>query len=384
MRKLLLVDTNVSSFPIYEYLLNAGNEVYVVGGNPNDFLARTVKNYINMDYSNVDALIGLIDRLDIDYIVPGCNDLSYQVCAMINEVRDFCGIDTVEATETINNKEKFRKFATEYGLPVPRVYEAGQRIEPGTSVIVKPVDAFSGRGMTVVDAHTQDQLSAALEMARSYSRSNRCLIEEYVSGQLYSHSAFVAGGEIVEDVIVEEHGTANPFVVDTSRVAFEFPAELLKQIRASIIQIAKKLKLQDGLIHTQFIQNQDKLWIIEITRRCPGDLYSLLIEYSTGIKYAEMYARTFINERICSGNKAKQKNWVMRHTVSQAFESLFKSMNFNYPIHICKYIPMALPGDLIKPSPFSRLALIFVRCDSENELLNVFDDTLNRKLYEIV
>ena len=36
--KILLLDTNFSSGPIYNYLVESGNEVYVIGNNPNDFL----------------------------------------------------------------------------------------------------------------------------------------------------------------------------------------------------------------------------------------------------------------------------------------------------------------------------------------------------------
>ena len=46
---ILLLDTNFSSAPIYEYLIEEGNEVYVIGNNPNDFLAKSAKNYIQSD-----------------------------------------------------------------------------------------------------------------------------------------------------------------------------------------------------------------------------------------------------------------------------------------------------------------------------------------------
>ena len=117
MKKILLVDTNVSASPIYRYLIGTGVEVFVVGGNPNDYLARTAKNYVNLDYSNIDALAELVDRLGIDYLVPGCNDRSYLACAEVNQRRAYFGIDTIEATDVINNKERFRRFATDAGIP---------------------------------------------------------------------------------------------------------------------------------------------------------------------------------------------------------------------------------------------------------------------------
>jgi carbamoylphosphate synthase large subunit len=382
MHKVLLVDTNVSSSPIYNYLIEDGNEVFVVGGNPNDFLAKSAKNYINTDYSNVDKTRELIEKLNIEYIVPGCNDRSYQVCAELNSHGKFYGIDSVEATETINNKEKFRVFATKIGLPVPLVFpvEAVGQVWP---IIVKPVDAFSGRGITILHESERHELQSAINCSEEFSPSKTCLIEEYVEGQLYSHTAFISGSNIVADFIVEEHSTANPFVVDTSRVVYDFPIEMLGRIRDGIALMAEKLNLVDGLVHTQFIKNKEKYWLIEVTRRCPGDLYSQLIELSTGFNYAETYARPFIKQRFSFEKNILKQSWIMRHTISQPTEGIFGAIQFKLPIHIEKLVPISLAGDMIKASPFGRIALLFVKTNSESEILNLLQKTLGRCLYTV-
>lgn len=382
MQKVLLVDTNFSSAPIYNYLVQSGCEVFVVGGNPNDFLAKSAKNYMNLDYSNVDRTREIIEKMNIDYIVPGCNDRSYQVCAELNSKGNYYGIDTLETTEIINNKDKFRTFAAQIGLQVPLVI-SGEHVGEMWPVIVKPVDAYSGRGMTIVHKPEQHELQSAIDHAKEFSRSKTCIVEEYVEGQLYSHSAFITDGNIVADFIVEEHGTANPFVVDTSRVIYDFPLKMLSRIRDGIALLAKKLNLVDGLVHTQFIKDGESFWLIEVTRRCPGDLYSQLIELSTGFNYAETYARPFVKQEFSFGKNTLKQSWVMRHTISQPTEGVLGSIQFNFPILIEKMVPISLAGDMIKASPSGRIALIFLRNNSEEELSELFQKTLNRSLYTI-
>ncbi len=382
MYRVLLVDTNFSSAPIYNYLVQFGCEVFVVGGNPNDFLAKSVKTYINLDYSNVDRTREIIEKMNIDYIVPGCNDLSYQVCAELNSKGSYSGLDTMETTEIINNKHIFRAFAAQIGLPVPQVI-TGESVDEMWPLIIKPVDAYSGRGMTIVQKHEQHELQSAIDRAKEFSRSKNFIIEKYVKGQLYSHSAFINDGNIFADFIVEEYGTANPFVVDTSRVVYEFPHKMLSDIRDCIALLAKKLNLVDGLVHTQFIKNEESFWLIEITRRCPGDLYSQLIELSTGYKYAETYANPFVKKKFSLGKNILKKSWTMRHTISQPTEGVLGSIQFNFPILIEKMVPLILAGDTIKASPFGRIALIFLRSNSEEELSELFQKTLNRSLYTI-
>jgi len=382
MHKALLVDTNFSSAPIYNYLVQSGCEVFVIGGNPKDFLAKSVKNYINSDYSDLTRTRQLIEKMNIDYIVPGCNDRSYQVCAELNSKGCYYGIDTLETTEIINSKDKFRKFTTQIGLPVPQIISS-EHVGEMWPLIVKPVDAYSGHGMTIVQKHEQHALQSAINRAKEFSRSKTFIIEEYVEGQLYSHSAFITDGNIVADFIVEEHGTANPFVVDTSRVVYDFPLEMLSRIRNCIMLLAKELNLVDGLVHTQFIKNGESFWLIEITRRCPGDLYSQLIELSTGFNYAETYVRPFVKQQFSFDKNTWKKSWVMRHTISQPAEGILGSIQFKFPILIEKMVPISLAGDLIKASPFSRIALLFVRNNSEEELSALFQETLSRNLYTI-
>jgi hypothetical protein len=120
--KILLLDTSFSAKPIYDYLVSTGAEVYVLGGNPNDALAKFVDNYINLNYVNVDEVKSQIKKLGIDFLVPGGNDFSYKVCSEINQEFDFYNIDPVEVNQTINDKEKFGKFAYKIELHVPRLF----------------------------------------------------------------------------------------------------------------------------------------------------------------------------------------------------------------------------------------------------------------------
>lgn len=382
MKKILLVDTNFSSKPIYDYLIQSGNEVFVCGNNPTDFLSKSAKNYINLDYSNIDQAHSLVQSLGIDYIVPGCNDLSYKICAKLNKQGQFYGLDGPKVTEIINNKEQFRLFAAQIGLPVPRIIPQEELSNMG-SIIVKPTDAYSGRGVTIVHQSSQDKLQSAIEYAQAFSRTKTCVIEEYIEGRLYSHSAFLSEGTIIQDFIVEEHGTANPFVVDTSRVIYDFPSDIMQSIRETIIYMANQLKLVDGLIHTQFIKRGDLFWLIEVTRRSPGDLYSQLIELSTGFSYSEAYTKPFLNQTVSTVDNKLKQSYIMRHTISQSVEQIFSSIQFSIPIHIEKLLSLSLAGDLVKSSPFGRIGLLFAKARSQEDLNNLFNITLKRQLYTI-
>lgn len=382
MARVLLVDTNVSSLPIYEYLCTTGNEIYLIGNNPNDALAKYVNNYIQADYSNLETLRATIKQLNIEFIVPGCNDASYKACALVNDTASFPGIESSENSEILNNKQKFRVFSEQHGLPVPRIYNQKQVDASSYPLIVKPVDSFSGRGVTVIFRESREALDVAISKAQKQSKDGSCVIEEYVQGQLYSHSAFIAGGEIIADVIVEEHCVAYPFAVDTSRVVANASDRMLKNIREAVVKISKKLSLKDGLIHTQFISNGSSIWLIEPTRRCPGDLYSRLVDMSTNLNYAENYTRAFLGMPFNFTAFNFLKSLIIRHTFTDREGGFFITMSFPKAIKVREFVPLSLAGDKILPAPGGRAGLLFIETDTIEEQESILTKAVTRKLYD--
>ena len=416
MTRTLLVDTNRAAVPIYRALRDLGHEVWVVGGKPAETLAKLAANYVQLDYSDAPRLAAFVKEKAFDYVVPGCTDLSYRVCAEINHSR-FPGIDTPENERAINSKSEFRKVAAELGLPVPRVLSLEQAAAV-ESVIVKPVDSFSGRGMTVLRAAAPDKLNKAFEVACKASKTGNAIIEEFIAGQLFSHSAFVWDGKVAADFVVQEDCVTNPFTVDTSRVAPDFPGEILDSLRASILRLASSLKLTNGLIHTQFIVREDKYRIVEMTRRCPGDLYSLLIEFSTGYPYAASYAAPFVGKepaslvipqsrkeegrpslrcdrhggpaatRAASGDQgvpsltaAGLRERITRHTVTSRDGASLWGFRFACPVDIRLFVPLATSGDFIGPSPYGRAGIFFFRSTAGREQDILYKMLLDGKLY---
>ena len=380
MTRTLLVDTNRAAYPIYQALCGLGHEVSLVGGKATETLAKLSPSYIPLDYSDVDRLSALVDERGFDYVVPGCTDVSYIVCAAINRGR-YPGLDTPEATHRINDKEGFRRAAVELGLSVPRVLSDA---EAGSApvVIVKPTDAYSGRGVQVLREPNPSAIESALMAARAASKTGRALVEEFVSGQLHSHSAFLRGGRIVADFFVREDCTTSPFAVDVSSVTEDIPPAMQNELREQVEALATGLDLVDGLVHTQFIMRDGCFWIIEVTRRCPGDIYSLLIEFSTGYPYAASYAAPFVGRAAQSkSSSGSRREWIIPHTVTAREGTTLWGLRFHRSVDIRLWVPLATAGDILAPSPAGRAAIIFFRAASKADHESLHEALLAGMLY---
>ncbi|MFM7275959.1 MAG: acetyl-CoA carboxylase biotin carboxylase subunit family protein, partial [Gammaproteobacteria bacterium] len=281
--------------------------------------------------------------------------------------------------ETINAKDALRAFARRCGLPVPAVFDPAGEL-PAVPLIVKPSEAYSGRGIRVLQAPTEALLCEAIAEASAVSRNGKAVVEEYVEGQLYSHSAFLRAGAIYADFFVEEHCTASPFAVDTSWLVEDLPPSVQTAVRAAIEAMARELGLRDGLVHTQFIRRGERVSLIEITRRCPGDRYGDLINLSTGFPYALNYALPLLGRVVEGAPDTRVRRRVLRHTLSGQAAMSFDAWACTRPLHILRYLPLCTSGERLREGPQGRVGVIFLE-ESEERFAGLAAAAIRREIF---
>lgn len=353
-KKVLLVDSSFSAYPLYKALMEYNVEVHVVGLETSYSFLNLVDNVHRIDYSNKKLLRNLISEAGIEYVVPGCTDLSYKMCSLLN-LKSGTNIDSLKNYEILNNKLRFMDFAKSQGIPVPLTFnDISTVVFP---VIVKPVDSFSGKGVSI--AHSHNELKMSIRLAKSSSLSSSFLVEEFVSGQLFSFSCFIEADTVVKFFFVEEHCNVYPYAVDTSFFAYKIDEIFKTELIFIAEKISKLLSLKDGLLHIQFIISNESIKIIEVTRRCPGDLYSLLIKKTNSYDYAKKYVSYFIDESYTSTPKAICDNLIVRQTITSATTISFESFNFLNPEYVSSVYPLIVTGASLLESPKGRAAIVF-------------------------
>lgn len=374
MKRALLVGSSFSAAPILFLLKKRGFHVSVCGHLKTDPCHQHADASFYIDYSDREALLRLVEAERFDYVVPTCNDYSYMSCAWFAKRLGYPGFDNFEVAEILHTKNKFRYFTQQFGIPVPRAnrQEVNQPIDVSGLIyplLVKPADSFSGRGVTKV--LEVSGLGAAVDIARQNSRSGEIVLEEFVDGDLHSHSAFIYNREIIADFFVDEFCSIYPYQVDCSNHPSRLVTAVQSAVRETIAQLVKKLDLQDGLLHTQFISNGEQYWIIECMRRCPGDLYGSLIERSTGISYMEYFVRPFLGESICPIGRLVAHKPIGRHTISVQKPLSTYTFTHTIPAINVHITPLKNSGEQLNSAPFDKLAILFVEYSDESIMLKV-------------
>jgi cyanophycin synthetase len=103
------------------------------------------------------------------------------------------------AVEIASDKEETNRILADLGLPVPRqalVYTDGEAVAAATKlgfpVVVKPLDANHGRGVSI-RLQGADEVKTAFGVAREHSRA--VVVEQFIEG--FDHRLLVVDGELI-------------------------------------------------------------------------------------------------------------------------------------------------------------------------------------------
>ena len=371
IKRALLVGSSFSAVPILFRLKSRNIHVSVCGSIAEDPCHGYADRSYFIDYSDKDALLRLVRAEGFDYIVPSCNDYSYMSCAWVAQHCGFSGFDSFDVADILHTKARFRRMMRDGGLRSPRFVHLDENAPVSSGdltypVLVKPTDSFSGRGVTKVGSPADLQHSVSHAVASSRSRG--VVIEEFVDGNLYSHSAFIKDRNIAFDVFVDEFCTVYPYQVDCSCHPSSLSDQIKDAVRAETVKLMNHLNLTDGLLHTQFIASGGAFWIIECMRRCPGDLYYTMIELSTSVDYIDLYVKPFVQEEIPDVTAPSNPRCIGRHTISVSSPVAAFMYSHSIPAKEVRTVPLKESGKMLKAAPFDKLAILFAEFDSRDEM----------------
>ena len=154
-------------------------------------------------------------------------------------------------------------------------------------VIFKPSKSFGGsRGVSKVEEFSIQKIKKAFDFAIDGSfRSNKVVIEEYVSGREFSAEVLIFNGEISVLCIGEKQKTPEPYRVD---VSVNYPANLTEKQQNDVTKVCHKaveaLGLTWGVAHIEFcLTNDERIVLFELGARCGGGHTPLIAHHVSGV-----------------------------------------------------------------------------------------------------
>ena len=258
-----------------------------------------------VDFSDVDAVVEVGRRHDVDGVLTISADRAVPVVAAVAEALGLPGIGT-ETAYVMTQKIAMRRVLAEAGVPQPRFaavrnvhegYAALERV--GLPAVLKPADSGGQRGVFRLDS--ADDLEAHLHVALAESPTDEAIVEEYVEALELNGLVVVRNGESVPLTLSDRlRPPGVGFGVGWIHV---YPATIfgdqLEEAERVAVHAVHALGLENGIAFPQLLATDDgRVLVIEVAARIPGGQMADLARHATGVDLVEVALRQALGEDV--------------------------------------------------------------------------------------
>ena len=204
--------------------------------------------------------------------------------------------------ELITDKDKFKKECIRHGIEVVKQYTMDKAIEREEyPYIVKPSDSYGSRGISI--CYSMEELIKAEKKAKGFSKSNSIVIEQFIDSNCGTELFYtIVNGNIHLTATADRYTYKIDDVSVPLPIAEVFPTKYsgveLNELDAKFRKLISGLKIYNGLVLIQMLNNAGKFYTYEMAYRLTGEQHYQLVEEQRKIDLAKMMIKLCINEDI--------------------------------------------------------------------------------------
>jgi len=382
--KLLITGGGYANIPLILSAQKLGFFVITTGYYKNELGHHYSDLYESADFSDCEQMLAIAKKHSITAICSSCNDFAAISSAYVAEKMGLPGHDSYENCLTIHHKDRFRAFCIENMLTVPKAKGFSSQTEAIESikkfefpVIIKPIDLTGGKGISIIQNAAEWEV--AIKKAFDISRAKKIVIEEYIEGSGHGFSALIQNGKVAFYFTDDEYYQPGEFWVSGTSAPGTITEIEIEQLINFSEKTVSLLGLCDGLFHIQCIIKNGKVYIIEVCRRPPGDLYLKFIEHATGFDYAKAIIQSISGEKDVTFSQIFPRGFYARHCISSLKNGYISNLKIDDKINknVIEEFQLWNPDCYVDNYVSQKATILFMKFDNYNGMKMISSDIYN-------
>ncbi len=367
MKKVLVLGGSHRDIPLIKAAKELGFFVATLGDRDYYLGHKYADKSYKIDFNDLEKIEDIVKKEKIDFLIPGSGEESYLKAVELSRKLKIGNFDDLKTAKLVHNKWKFKQLCLENNISTPNGFYYSKNSnfdELNFPIVVKPTNLSGGRGVEVVC--NIDELKESLKNAKNIA--DEIFLEEYIEGELIAYSVFIKNQKILYGFTGKDDTFKNKYLI-TSAYPIKLENVVLTKLQNDIEKISHILSLVDGMFHLQIIIKNNIPYIIDVTRRIPGDFYPDLIEYCDNIAYSKAVVKSYIGNEITDEfNRGDNQNFVIRHCVMSDKNGIYKEVIVDKRLES----KIIYRFDLLKENSEivnflnTQIAIIFIKLDSYN------------------
>lgn len=285
--KALVLAGGLAQIELLNQLKARGITTVLADGNANALARPYADIFYQLAIFDIEAVKEVAIKEKVDFLITVCADQVLLVVAQVSEMLGLPWYIDYKTAQLVSDKKYMKKIFWEHNIPTSRYVEMDEldwaKIEHlQYPMVVKPVDAYSSRG--VRKALNAEELAVYFAEAAQISRSGDVIVEEFVAGEEISVDIYVEDG-VAKLLCVsnsEKINDADRFIIFRGRYPVVASAEIMEQIQKVAQQIADAFELKNCPMLIQMINDGKRVSVLEFCARTGGNMKYLLIKRSCG------------------------------------------------------------------------------------------------------
>lgn len=279
-KKLLILGANPETLPLVQFANELGIKTIVTSHKPDDIAKKYAWKSANVDGLDIQGLIKLAVENQVDGVLVGVADiliLPYcKVCAALN----LPCYATEEIVKIFAFKDKFKSTCESYGINGVPEYSLDKISEIKYPVMVKPVDSYSGLGMTV--CFSESDLKPAVDKALSFSRSKKFLIERYMQCDDMGIYYTFKNGQCSASCVYDRYTSNEQKGLSKVCLGGTYPSkhieDYFKKMHDKAVRMFKDIGIKNGVLMLSAFYENGKFYVYDPGFRLQGEAPHLLIK----------------------------------------------------------------------------------------------------------
>lgn len=266
--------------------------------------------------TDIDGLKSLIDERHIDGVFCGPSEFNIRNMISLCEQTGMRCYTDMAHWDICAEKDTFKSFCIEYGVDCPKSYDVNEESTEEEleaieyPVIVKPVDSHSSNGINV--CKNAAELRAACRYARSFSKSQRIIVEQYIEngGRLFSVRYLIADGEPYPYLLIDTH-IADPIerkslISHCIWTPSLFGEYYMQNMDCAVRKMLKGMGLKNGTAFFQALPYKGRIYFHEMGYRLSGGMLFKFTDPIMGINDMKMMIRYALGGEMCTAEELQK------------------------------------------------------------------------------
>ena len=298
-KKLLILGANPETVPLVEIANGMGVKTIVTSNRPEDAAKKCAWKACNVDGMDVPGLVALANEEHVDGVLVGVADILVPVYCKVCAALNLPCYATQEIVDVFSYKDVFKATCERFGVHgIPEFY-LDECMNPEDvakikyPVMVKPVDGYSGLGMTV--CYSAEDLRPAVEKALSASKSGRFIVERYMlcedMGMYYTFKDGICSASCIYDRYTTDEQPGLARVCLGGTYPSKHIEEYYERMHENALRMFRAIGIKNGVLMLSGFYENGEFYVYDTGFRLQGEAPHLLMKSVHGFDQREMLVR---------------------------------------------------------------------------------------------